>query len=106
MSALPCAWPLHEVGRNGDTFDPLAGPLLQANTVIFSPTLHMHSTGKDTTGHLELGFRFHEKGYEPEHRERLSARWRQPGYQHNTKPRRSDNSCLRVSIEAHEDCPL
>jgi len=73
ISALPIAWPLHEVGRNPDTFDPRAGPLLQANTVIYPTTLHLHSTGKDTTGHLEFGFRFHEKGYEPEYNERLSA---------------------------------
>ena len=62
-------WPVHEVGRNGDTFNPRAGPLLQANSVIYTPTIHLHSTGFDTTGHLEIGFRFHEKGYEPEYAE-------------------------------------
>ena len=64
-NAFDTPWPIHEVGRNGDVFDPLAGPLLQANTFMYSGTLHMHSTGQDTTGHIELGFRFHEKDYEP-----------------------------------------
>ena len=63
-------WPVHEVGRNGDVFDPLAGPILRADSVLYSSTIHMHSTGQDTTGHMELGFRFHEKGYEPEYQQR------------------------------------
>ena len=62
-------WPLHEVGRNGEVFDPRAGPLLRANSVLWSSTIHLHSTGFDTTGHMEVGFRFHEKGYKPEYRE-------------------------------------
>ena len=60
-------WPLHEVGRNGDVFDPRAGPLLRAGSSVYSSTIHLHSTGQDATGHLELGFRFHPKGYEPKY---------------------------------------
>jgi hypothetical protein len=63
-------WPVHEVGRNGDVFDPRAGPILRAGSVMYSSTIHLHSTGQDTTGHMELGFRFHEKGYEPEYQQR------------------------------------
>ncbi len=70
---LPSAWPLHEVGRNGDVFNPKAGPLLQANTVLYPTTIHLHSTGQDTTAHIEIGFRFHEKDYQPEYRESLTA---------------------------------
>ena len=66
-------WPLHEVGRNGDVFDPRAGPILRAGSVVWSSTIHLHSTGQDTTGHMEIGFRFHEKGYEPEYRQRPAA---------------------------------
>ena len=73
VSALPAAWPLHEVGRNPDIFDPRAGPLLQANTVLYPTTIHLHSTGQDTTAHIEIGFRFHEKDYQPEYRETLSG---------------------------------
>lgn len=58
-------WPVHEVGRNPDIFDPEGGRLLKANTYIVSDSVHMHSNGKDTTGHLEIGFRFHPVGYEP-----------------------------------------
>ena len=71
-NAFDTPWPIHEVGRNGDVFDPLAGPLLQANTFMYSGTMHLHSTGQDTTGHIELGFRFHEKDYEPKYRQSRS----------------------------------
>ena len=62
-------WPVHEVGRNPDIFDPRAGPILRANSELFSGSIHLHSTGFDTTAHMEIGFRFHEKGYEPEYQE-------------------------------------
>ena len=62
-------WPTHEVGRNGDIFNSRAGPILRANSVVYSSSIHLHSTGFDTTAHIEIGFRFHEKGYEPEYQE-------------------------------------
>lgn len=58
-------WPVHEVGRNGDIFDPDAGRLLKAGSSFVTDSVHMHSNGRDTTGHLEIGFRFHPVGYEP-----------------------------------------
>ena len=30
----------------------------------------MHANGKDTTGHLEVGFKFHPTGYQPKFNER------------------------------------
>ena len=60
-------WPVHEVGRNADIFDPEGGRLLRAGTFVYSDSVHMHSNGKDTTGHLEIGFRFHPVGYEPKY---------------------------------------
>lgn len=59
------SWPVHEVGRNGDIFDPDAGRLLKAGSSFVTDSVHMHSNGRDTTGHLEIGFRFHPVGYEP-----------------------------------------
>ena len=64
-------WPVHEVGRNPDIFDPEGGRLLRAGTYIYSDSVHLHSNGHDTTGHLEIGFRFHPEGYEPKY-ERVS----------------------------------
>ena len=61
------SWPVHEVGRNPDLFDPDGGRLLRADTYIYSDSVHLHSNGLDTTGHLEIGFRFHPKGYEPKY---------------------------------------
>ena len=61
------SWPVHEVGRNPDIFDPDGGRLLRAGTYIYSDSVHLHSNGLDTTGHLEIGFRFHPKDYEPKY---------------------------------------
>jgi len=61
-------WPVHELGRNPDIFDPKAGRLLQAGASVNPNTYHLHSNGQDTTGHMELGFYLHPEGYEPEHK--------------------------------------
>ncbi|MEQ8952553.1 MAG: cytochrome c, partial [Gammaproteobacteria bacterium] len=60
-------WPVHEVGRNPDVFDERAGRLLKANSWVVSDSIHLHSNGRDTTGHLEIGFRFHDRDYKPEY---------------------------------------
>ena len=66
--ALTIPWPVHEVGRNADIFDEDSGRLLRANSYIVSDSVHIHSNGKDTTGHMEIGFRFHPPEYEPKYR--------------------------------------
>lgn len=58
-------WPVHEVGRNADIFDPNAGRLLKAGSSIVSNSVHLHSNGRDTKAHLEIGFKLHPKGYVP-----------------------------------------
>ncbi|MEE2637556.1 MAG: hypothetical protein VYE68_10020 [Acidobacteriota bacterium] len=58
-------WPVHEVGRNADTFDPEAGRLLAANSSVVSNSVHLHSNGRDTRSHLEIAWRFHPDGYKP-----------------------------------------
>jgi mono/diheme cytochrome c family protein len=58
-------WPVHEVGRNPDFFDPDSGRLLKAGTELRSDSVHLHSNGRDTKAHLEIGFKFHPKGYKP-----------------------------------------
>ena len=63
-------WPIHEVGRNADVFSPEAGKLLRAGSRVGFPNVHMHANGKDTTGHLEVAFKFHPMGYEPKFTER------------------------------------
>jgi len=61
------SWPVHEIARNPDIFDEDSGRLLRANSHLVSNSVHLHSTGVDTTGHLEIGFRFHPEGYEPKY---------------------------------------
>lgn len=65
---LGSTWPVHEVGRNPDIFDEGGGRLLRAGSWLTSESIHLHSNGRDTTAHLELGFRFHPVGYEPTYR--------------------------------------
>lgn len=65
-------WPVHEVGRNGDVFDPEAGPLLAAGSAFYTDSVHMHSNGRDTTSRLQIGFTFHPKGYEPKYKTSIS----------------------------------
>jgi hypothetical protein len=58
-------WPVHEVGRNADIFDQDAGKLLPANARITFNSVHLHSNGIDTKARLQVGFKFHPKGYKP-----------------------------------------
>jgi mono/diheme cytochrome c family protein len=61
------SWPVHEVGRNADIFDPEGARLLKAGSSIVSNSTHLHSNGTDTRAHLEFGFKFHPKDYEPKY---------------------------------------
>jgi hypothetical protein len=64
-------WPVHEVGRNADFFDPDSARLLKAGSSVFSDSVHLHSNGRDTKAHLEIGFKFAPKGYKPKFRTAL-----------------------------------
>jgi hypothetical protein len=66
-------WPVHEVGRNPDFFDPKSARLLKAGSSIVSDSVHLHSNGNDTKAHLEVGFKFMPKGYQPEYKRALIA---------------------------------
>ena len=67
------AWPVHEVGRNADFFDPRSARLLKANSSIVSDSIHLHSNGRDTKAHLEIGFKLMPKDYKPAYRQALIA---------------------------------
>ena len=64
------SWPIHEVGRNADIFPDKAGRLLPANSVLQLSNSHLHSNGRETTGHLEFGFTFFPPEYEPQYTRR------------------------------------
>ena len=62
-------WPIHEVGRNADIFGEGVGMLLPANSALHLSASHLHATGwRETTGHLEFGYRLHPRDYEPQYR--------------------------------------
>lgn len=74
LSSTPAGgvfWPVHEVGRNAQHFDPEAAPMLRAGSQFFIPSAHMHANDRTTTAHLRLGFKFHPRGYEPPKRETM-----------------------------------
>jgi hypothetical protein len=58
-------WPTHEVGRNADVLDPAAGLLLRAGSKLQFTSAHMHANGRRTKAHVDVGFKFHPKGYRP-----------------------------------------
>jgi len=62
------SWPIHEVGRNADVFPDDAGRLLAANSILDLSAAHIHANGHETKAHLEFGFRFFPKGYQPKYR--------------------------------------
>lgn len=61
-------WPVHEVGRNADFFDPRAGRMLRANSQLSSTSVHLRGSSVEATGYLEIAFQFHPEGYEPSYR--------------------------------------
>jgi len=67
------AWPVHEVGRNADVFDPRSAKLLKAGSWVVSDSVHLHSNGRETKAHLEIGFKFMPKDYKPTYRQALIA---------------------------------
>ncbi len=58
-------WPAHEVGRNADFFPPQAGRLLKAGSKFVFPSTHVHSNGRHTVARLDIGLKFHPRGYKP-----------------------------------------
>jgi hypothetical protein len=62
------SWPIHEIGRNADQFPQAAGRLLAANSVLDLSASHIHANGHDTKAHLEFGFKFFPKGYQPQYK--------------------------------------
>ena len=58
-------FPTHEVGRNADIFEPDAGRLLKAGSKLVFSSAHLHANGGDVKAHVDIGFKFHPKGYRP-----------------------------------------
>ena len=61
--------PTHEVGRNGDVFQPENGRVLPSGSFVRFD-VHIHSPGipgADRNSRLDLGLRFHPQGYKPKY---------------------------------------
>ena len=97
-------WPVHEVGRNPDIFDELSGRLLKAGSSIVSDSVHLHSNGRDTKAHLEIGFKFHPKGYKPTLRRSPTRQLRQRRrHRHQADGSRPAAARLHRAAGAHQD---
>lgn len=65
------AWPedavgeTHEVGRNEDVYDPEVGRLIRAHSRLVFGNGHLHPNGRHTKARMEIGFKFHPKGWQP-----------------------------------------
>jgi hypothetical protein len=72
-SAGPNAFPIHEVGRNGDVFPDDAGKLLPAGGFLNWNSMHIHSAGSpgsERYARLDVGVRLWPLGYKPTRQER------------------------------------
>ena len=99
-SLFNAPWPVHEVGRNADIFDANTGRLLEAGSAIVSDSIHLHSNGRDTTGHLEIGFTFHDRDFEPKYRD--SINFTGNGVDISIAPNQTDQELHAYSIlESH-----
>jgi cytochrome c5 len=68
--------PIHEIGRNGDVFPEDAGRLVKAGGTIVWGNVHRHPSGvegDDRTVHIEVGLRFHPRGYRPRYESRAAG---------------------------------
>ena len=57
--------PTHEVGRNADVYPADGGTLVKAGSYLAVDSVHLHSNGRETTAHLEVGIKLFPKGYVP-----------------------------------------
>ena len=56
----------HEVGRNEDVYDPEVGRLMKAGSkAVFQRSIHLHSNGRPTKALMEIGIKFHPRGWVP-----------------------------------------
>ena len=91
----------HEVGRNAEFFDPLAGRLMKAGSQLVFPSIHMHANNEDTTAHLRVAYKFHPKGYKPQ-RARLGPDVRQRRDRSSSHAGRPAGPPVRDPAAAHE----
>lgn len=55
----------HEVGRNEDVFDAESARLMEAQSKVVFGAAHLHPNGRATKARLQVGFKFHPRGWKP-----------------------------------------
>jgi hypothetical protein len=56
---------LYEVGQNAQFYPEDMGVPLPADSTIYFQNYHLHSIGKEVKVAVQIGFKFHPKGYKP-----------------------------------------
>ena len=54
---------IYEVGQNATFYPTVTGVRLKADSAL-TYTVHMHSVGWDVPVRIDVGFKFHPKGYD------------------------------------------
>lgn len=91
-------WPLHELGRNADIFPPDEGRLLLAGSELLSNSMHLHSNGRTTTAHLEIGFKFFPKDYEAPYENQINVGFYGNGLVHDIEAGEEKNILTRTWV--------
>jgi mono/diheme cytochrome c family protein len=89
------AWPVHELGRNADIFPQDEGRLLPAGSAISSCSFHLSSNGRETTAHLEIGYKFHPKGYQTPYESPIEVNRYGAGLAHDVQAGVAENLLTR-----------
>jgi hypothetical protein len=64
---------LYEVGQNPMIYPDDIGIELPAGATIYFPNNHLHSIGREVQVHIQVGFKFHPKGFKPKYPRGLSG---------------------------------
>ena len=64
---------LYEVGQNALIVPDDIGILLEAGSTIYFPNTHLHSIGREVKVHIQVGFKFHPRGFEPKYPRGMSG---------------------------------
>src|SRR5262249_36595565 len=58
---------VYELGQNAMIYPDGLGVVLRAGSVLSFPDVHLHSVGRELPVRIDVGFKFHPKGYKPKY---------------------------------------
>jgi hypothetical protein len=64
---------LYEVGQNAMIYPEDVGILLPAGSTLYFPNNHLHSIGREVKVHIQVGLKFHPRGFKPKYPRGMSG---------------------------------